>query len=191
MNLLLNGVPDHITVCDQAYFLKTDFRHWIAFEIAMVKEKDIYEKLRIMMDLFKGQVPEDFSFVEQLLWFYQCGVEPSAHKQGGVTAQRIYDYEQDQYMIYTAFKQYYGIDLLQETMHWWIFKQLFLELPEESKIKKVMTYRSMKINTNMSKEQRQFYTEMKYLYALPDERTKEEKARSFGAILARGMYIKE
>lgn len=192
MNLLLNGVPDHITVCDQAFFIKTDFRHWIRFETSMTKEKDPYKKMEIMLDLFIDEVPTDISFVEQLLWFYQCGVEERDHKQTAIENQRpVYDYDQDQYMIYTAFKQYYGIDLIQESMHWWIFKQMFLELPEDAKIKKVMTYRSIKINSNMSKEQRQFYTEMKYLYALPDERTKEEKARSFGAILANGMRIIE
>lgn len=101
----------------------------------------------------------------------------------------MYDFEFDQFLIYTAFKQYYQIDLATTNLHWWAFRSMFLELPDECKMKKVMMYRSIKLSSNMTKEQRSFYAEMKVIYALPDGRTKEEKARSIGAVLAGGMHI--
>lgn len=191
-NLLLNGVPDHIIVCDQAYFIKTDFREWIQFENIMMKETDNCKKIQAIIDVFIDKVPKDIIFIEKILWFYRCGddIEKKYSKLNS-TQVRVYDFEQDQYLIYAAFKQYYGIDLIKDDLHWWIFKQMFLELPEESKMKKVMSYRAVQLNSNMTKEQRQFYAEMKHLYALQDNRTNFEKARSFGAILAGGMHIKE
>lgn len=191
-NLLLNGVPDHIVVCDQAYFIKTDFREWIQFESLMMKEKDNGKKIKAIIDVFIDEVPRDIKFIEKILWFYRCG-EGLEKKYSKLNSSqvRVYDFEQDQYLIYTAFKQYYGVDLIKDNLHWWIFKQMFLELPDESKMKKIMSYRAIQLNPDMTKEQRQFYAEMKHLYALHDNRTETEKARSFGAILAGGMHIKE
>lgn len=192
INLLLDGVPDHIIVCDQAYDIKTDFREWIQFENIMIKEKNDYIKLKKIVSLFIDEIPEDIAFVEKILWFYRCGSNmKDSNMKSTSMSSRVYDFEYDQYLIYTAFRQYYGIDLMKENMHWWIFKQMFIELPEESKMKKVMSYRAIKLNSNMTKEQRQFYAEMKHLYALPDNRTNSEKAKCFGAILANGMHIKE
>lgn len=94
-------------------------------------------------------------------------------------------------MIYTAFLSYYQIDLNSiEYLHWWKFKQLFYELPDEAKIKKVMMYRMINLSSTMSKEQRQFYADMKSIYQLHNK-SEKEKARSFGSILAGGMYIPE
>lgn len=42
-----------------------------------------------------------------------------------------------------------------------------------------MQYRSMTIDPKMPENQKKFYQEMKQLYALPDNRTEEEKKEIF------------
>lgn len=189
MNLLLDDAPEHITVCGQAIPIETDFRTWIRFENMMLEDHSDEVKFKAILDVTNGIYMDIPEFMEQVLWFYQCGIIQIGKGTG--RAKRIYDFENDQYMIYTAFRQYYNIDLSTVQLHWWIFKQLFLELPEESNIKKVMMYRSIRITSSMSPEQRRYYAEMKRIYALPDNRTAEQKAVSYGALLAGGMNIKE
>ena len=89
------------------------------------------------------------------------------------------DYEADQAYIVSAYQQQYNIDLTVENIHWWRFKMLFNGLTEKTKIVKIMQYRSMTIDPKMPENQKKFYQEMKQLYALPDNRTEEEKERDF------------
>lgn len=189
MNLLLDDVPDHITVCGQTIPIKTDFRVWIRFENMLLGDSSKEDQFKGILNVVNGLYIDTPEFIDSVLWFYQCGVIDSPYKSVG-ESKRVYDFEKDQYMIYTAFRQYYNIDLVKEKLHWWIFKQLFLELPDDSNIKKVMMYRSVKITSAMSPEQKKYYAEMKRIYALSDNRSKEQRAASFGSILAGGMNIK-
>lgn len=192
MNLLLDKLPDSVTVSGIRYPIKTNFRDWIKFESTILAESDQKDKIQVMINIMNGVFPEDIGgALEAIIRFYQCGYSVEEKKSGHSTAKRIYDYERDQFLIYTAFLQFYQIDLNRiEYMHWWQFRQLFLELPDESKMKKVMMYRSITINSKMSPEQKKYYAEMKRIYALPSG-SSEFKARSFGSILAGGMHIKE
>lgn len=191
MNLLLDKLPQTIVVNGLEYPIKTNFRDWIRFETVMLSETEQKAKIQTFVDIMNGAIPENFSSaVDAVIQFYQCG-EQSSGKGGNIVNKRIYDYEKDQFLIYTAFLQCYHIDLNRtDYMHWWQFKQMFLELPDECKMKKVMMYRSININSKMSAEQKKYYAEMKRIYALPSMST-EAKARSFGAVLASGMHIKE
>lgn len=192
MNLLLDKLPDRLNINGRGYQIKTNFRDWIKFENVMLNQKASDMDKVIMIDSIFIDKPLSLNqAIEALIKFYQCDEQKKSKGKKSLSTKRIYDYEFDQFLIYTAFLQFYKIDLNQiEYMHWWTFRQLFLELPEESKIKKVMMYRSIHINSKMSKEQRRFYAEMKSIYALPDDRTEKQKAVSFGSILAGGMNIK-
>lgn len=188
MNLLIDELPEQIVVNDKSIPLKTDYRSWVKFENSMTGNDEF---LQSIIDITNGIYIDSDEFFKQILQFYQCGfTNDDKISKTKSTSQAVYDFEKDQYMIYTAFRQYYGIDLTMEQLHWWVFKQLFLELPDDSKIKKVMMYRSIRITSSMSKEQRQYYAEMKRLYALPDGKSVEQKAKGFGAILASGMKTK-
>lgn len=193
MNLLLDKLPEHITVNNQKHAIKTSFRDWINFEIIMLNKSTNEEKSNLLNAMLYENIPEDVEgAVSELIKFYQCGETGKGNATGKRSQTRIYDYEIDQYLIYTGFMQYYHIDLNNlEYMHWWIYRQLFLELPDESKMKKVMMYRSVSINSSMSPEQKKFYAEMKRAYTLPAIGDVKKKAIGFGAILAGGMKIKK
>lgn len=191
MNLLLDKLPDRLLIDDKEYSIKTNFRQWIKFELVMSSQSSNDEKFALIQSFFDILPLDIDEVIDKMIWFYQCG-DAKHSKKGSVSSKKIYDYEYDQFIIYTAFIQYYKVDLnAVEYMHWWTFRQMFLELPDESKIKKVMMYRGITLNSHMSKEQRQFYAEMKRLYALPDGRTEKQKANSIGSILAGGMKIKK
>ena len=194
MNLLLDSLPDEVIIHDTPYQIHTDFRVGIQFELMMDTEKSEYEKIKQAFSLYYDVFPDDLELgIQKVIWFYLGGdTNTNSDSKGGMKDKKIYSYEYDQNLIYTAFLQHYHIDLNTiMDLHWWKFRQLFFELPKESSIKQAMMYRSMQLNSNMSSEQRSFYAQMKYLYRLPDDRTKEEKAQTFASILANGMKIIE
>lgn len=192
MNLLLDKLPVSLTIDNHIFAIKTNFRDWIRFETVMLNVESTNQERALLLSEILIDVPSDINkAIEQLIWFYQCGKNEEG-KKGKSSAKKVYDYEVDQFLIHTAFIQYYKIDLNEiEYLHWWNFRQMFLELPDDSKVKKAMMYRTVNINQKMSKEQRQFYAEMKRLYALPDHRTEKQKANSIGSILAQGMKVRK
>lgn len=62
---------------------------------------------------------------------------------------KSFDFEQDAAYIYAGFKQAYGIDLYAERgkLHWWKFIALFGGLPENTRIREIMSIRARKIPT--------------------------------------------
>lgn len=52
---------------------------------------------------------------------------------------------------------------------------------------KIMGYRAMTISEDLSANEKKYYRKMKKIYALPDDRTQEEKERDFNSSLS-GMF---
>ncbi|MCI9312440.1 MAG: hypothetical protein HFE68_03650 [Erysipelotrichaceae bacterium] len=192
MNVLLDQVPVSVPINGTQVKIQSDFRIGLRFELLMTLKLSQREKVHQALKLYYQQIPSPLEqAVEQMLWFFQCGERINNQKQSGRNKQ-IYSYEYDQYLIYTAFLFYYHIDLNEIAyLHWWKFRKLFLELPDDSQMKKVMMYRSVSLNSNMTKEQRQYYARMKRLYALPDERSEQMKANEYAGILAKGMRLEK
>ena len=192
MNILLDRVPQSVRIGDKRVPINSDFRTGLRFELLMQSDLSDQDKLVRALSMYYDVIPDLIEqAVDQMLWFFRCGDIIKEKKQSG-NNKVLYSYEHDQYLIYTAFLFYYQIDLCDvEFLHWWKFRKLFLELPEEKKKKKVMLYRSVSINGNMTKEQRKYYAEMKRIYALPDDQTVISKANRFANVLANGMKLPE
>lgn len=198
MNVLLTKLPKSIKISSQEYPVKTDFRTWIEFEMKFQKNEDLRKKIDLIFNMFKVRPvvkdADEFNFlIDEMIKFYNCGEKVKNEKGNKCSSSRppIYSFEKDHFYIYTDFLRFYSLDLNEiEYLHWWKFRQMFIELPEDSKIKTIMMYRSIKITSKMSPEHRQFYAKMKKNYALEDNRTPNDKTRSFGSLLASHMKIK-
>lgn len=197
MNILLTKLPQSIKIDSQEYTVKTDFRAWIEFEIEFQKTSNLERKLDLIFNMFKirpvvKNADEFNCLIEEIIKFYNCGEKINNEKgnENNSSGPLIYSFKNDHFHIYTDFLRFYSIDLNEvEYLHWWKFRQMFIELPEDSKIKTIMMYRSIKITSKMSPEHRQFYAKMKRIYALEDSRTAKDKTRSFGSLLASHMKI--
>ena len=96
-------------------------------------------------------------------------------------SKQIYSYEFDDELIFSAFKDQYGINLQRiPFLHWWEFKAMFNGLKEDNLIVKVMGYRAMDISKIKDKDRKARYKKLKRLYALPDMRTSKQKEADFG-----------
>lgn len=196
MNLLIDGLPETVEIAGQEVGIDTSFRTGILFEELMMDgSMDDIEKLQTALLLYfpgaefgPGAIPEA---VQAMLWFYRCGAEAPKKQEGGVSApeeEPPYSYEHDADYIYAAFLGSYGIDLARTSLHWWQFRALFRSLPEDTQFMKIVGYRSIDSKTlsKMSKEQRQHYTKMKKLHALPQSADRQQLESDLTQLLMNG-----
>lgn len=191
----MNRAPDYVRVSGKKVYLNTDFRTSIRFELLMTDTtKSDDEKLRQALKLYYGR--HDFydaeieDAINGIIWFYSSGNELTQkvekQAQAGFKKSKIYDYIYDADYIYAAFLQQYNVDLQQNLLHWWKFKAMFQSLTDQCEIIKIMGYRSIEINNNMTKSQKEFYQKMKKIHALPRPKSEVEKMQAIEEALLNG-----
>lgn len=194
-NILIDPLPLSIPVSGRELPIETDFRTGILFE-QLVESSEVPqdEKIAYAVNLyFPGRFPhlalEQMQAVEGMLWFYTCGDDQTAKPNDPSisdkrrVARRIYDYDVDAPLIYAAFLAQYRIDLQDiDYLHWWKFIAMFRGLAQDHKIVEIMGYRSMNIAKIKNKAEREHYAALQAKYALPDNRSAEEKAAAAGAL---------
>lgn len=189
MSIIIDRLPETVVIGDSEYKINTDFRVSILFQMMMEdKELSNIEKAKIALELYYPEpIPRErqTEALAQAFLFFKCGQEneDSVSSGGGEGTQAIFSYEHDSHYIFAAFMEQYEIDLTEEDLHWWKFKALLTSLSDNTKFNKIMSYRAVKISSEMSKKEQKFYRRMKLLYALPDERSEEEKESEFAELL--------
>lgn len=186
MNLLLDDLDKIVKMKIQEDF-NTNFKNSILFELLMQEsnlssEAKVYQALKIYYPNL-NQITDVNKAIDNMLWFYKCGKEDDERPNQKATREnvkRIYSYEFDNELIYSAFRDQYGIDLQDiNYLHWWKFKAMFDALKDDNKIVEIMGYRAVNLSKIKDKEMRKHYKKMQKLYALPDMRSEEEKENDF------------
>ena len=175
MSILTDTLPKSLTICGKDCPIRYDFKTWLKFSSLIgAKELDARTTAAIL-DLVFGYLPPNLNeaFYE-ILKFYSPKKNRAADKTNE-RAKRIFDYEYDAELIYAAFMAQYGIDLRTASLHWWEFKALFDGLCGEHKLCKIMEYRSADLSKIKDNSHRAYIRRMQRIYALPDNRSEEEK----------------
>lgn len=160
------------------YDFHSDFREWMRLE-TLLTDTDIPDDIRgrLMYDLiFPAKKPPFDEALRFIIHFHECGRKPRGKSSKG-TGKLCYSYEYDSDLIYAAFMQAYHIDLYDiPYLHWWKFRAMFLALPEETKLRKVMGWRETDIDRRkMSDELADFYKEMQSVYRLPKSISEQQR----------------
>lgn len=176
MNILIDNLPDELIVCGEKCHIRSDFKTWIKFtQIITNSEKiGISAFVEVVKLVFLEIPPKLDDAITSMMNFYSPPKKQMGEDEGK-NGKRIFDFDYDAELIYSGFWQQYKIDLTVVDLHWWQFKALFDSLGEETQFYKVLQYRAMDISKIKDKEQKKFYSKMKRLYKLPDNRTEEEK----------------
>ena len=193
MNILLDGLPRSVSVSGRDVPIETGYRTGLKFERVLRDTRlSNADKLRKALGLYfrPGLVrPEEYTAaVEALIGFYRCGAPPAPKEEPGEDGppeDPIYDYEHDAGYIYAAFMQAYRVDL-SKNIHWWQFKALFQSLPSDTMLMKIIGYRTAKVPSTATAEQRQRIEELKRLYALPLDADRQRLKTDLEAILLNG-----
>lgn len=152
------------------------------------------QKVSLALRLYYESLPEDTKGIARAfssaVKFYNLGknIERDDTDRGGssVNNKKIFSFEHDDKYIYTSFLSAYNIDLTEEKdLHWWKFKTLLDNLPEDTIMKKVISIRSSKIDSKSSREEKKRMMELKKIYQLPMDA--EEKSEEFNNTLS-GMF---
>ena len=174
-DLLLDALPGTVW---EGRKINSDFRPmvWLANQyLRGAAEKDPLGFTLGAFQRFYGEeipTPQSADAFQSMLRFYAGGeaATPEARRStaAGSCAAVAFDYASDAPYIVAAFRQTYGIDLTMERLHWWTFRALFLGLPEDTLMHKIMCWRTADLS-GMQSEERQRYELLRGAYALPAE----------------------
>jgi hypothetical protein len=201
MNFLIDKLPHHVDIDGVKYSINHDFKTSIRFELLIqnnplpppknpehaLKMKEIVEKSLL---LYYDTIPHNVDLaIDKILWFYRGGIENQSkqdNQHGCSIGQRLYSFDYDKAMIFSAFYQQYGLDLTEKNLHWWTFKALFENLTDDTLFGKVKYYRGVEINSNMSKSEQKRIRKLKEFYALPLTESEQKQLEEFENALANG-----
>lgn len=173
MNILIDELPHQVEIGGVNYKINCDFKTSIKFEL-LIQESELSQHNKVIeaLKLYFDDVPKDInSAIDCVLWFYSCGKYEKTRTTNGSTgkqyANRLYSFNYDQKYIFSAFMQQYGINLASTDLHWWEFRALFEGVSDNTIFGKILYYRGVDINSNMSKSEQNRIRHLKEVYALP------------------------
>lgn len=197
-NVILDNLPNTISIGNDEYQINTDFKNWLEFHRLLTKREPTGEDV---INAFSWVLPvlpnhEADVVIDELIKFMTLEKEEEKDDDEPMLMRDlmeesiekpyeppVLDYDFDADYIYSAFLQQYGINLRESNMHWFEFKALFKGLTDNVKLTKIIGYRAVSGSeyAQMSKSEKKHINEMKKIYALPDNRTAEEKEADFAS----------
>lgn len=188
-SILLDKLPTEWN----GYEIDGDFQIGIQISQCMTDES-LNPTERIMVAaglLFGDECPGAYEeIIEALNWFLNGWNHDNTKASGKCASSKnksveTMDFDVDQWRIYAAFKSQYGIDLNSEKMHFWTFMGLISSL-EECAFTRVVSIREKKIDSKMSKEEKNWLRKAKEMFRIRKEdvlgESEEEKEERMAAI---------
>lgn len=169
IDLTKKALPNTITVDGRAYSIYTDFRVWMQFEISLRERRG---DLIPVSYLFKNEAPSRCD-VRDLLAFARPEHVLPRPVRGTSSDVILLDFKIDSDLIYAAFLQQYGVDLIDvPELHWHKFLAMLNGL-RGTKLDEVMGYRCYQRQTDKDIDP---YEEMREAWAIERPLSEEEEA---------------
>lgn len=180
MSVLTEKFPESVTVDGAERPINGGFRTVLrCYEIQGLSEKDLLEML---CQFYKKDRLFSEEHINQMFWFFSCGREKKKkifpRRIAGINNNQPFDFETDADLIYAGFMQQYGIDLQEEDMHWWKFMILLENLGTDTRLSRIMEYRTIDTGSkHLSKDQKKYYQAMQRYYGLDQHMAPEMSER--------------
>jgi len=183
MNILVDTLPDFITVRGRKYKINTSHKVWISFEEIMTNEflslSDKYIKIISLCLKDKVLPPSLEETIKELFNFYVITPNSPTEKN----TKKLLDFSYDADLIYSAFLSQYGIDLTTTPIHWWKFISLFKGLTPDNRICEVMQIRSINPSKIQDKEQRAMLSKLQRQFRIPSIEPDNDIGAEFGKLM--------
>lgn len=184
-NFLLNDFPDKYQGAKKVYPVNTSFRQGLKF-FKILEDKELSEETKYELYLlcFFGENlevnREDLEGMFEFIPYYLSGGKVDDEPGGG---RKVFDFCEDSGRLYSAFRQVYGIDLLNEDMHWWVFLQLFHDIVSETKLTQVIDIRGKKVPKDANAEYKAQLRRAKAYYELDKESAAKNKSMAIANLM--------
>lgn len=164
---LLGPLPETVDVGGTATPIRTGFRVGMLLD-GLLWDRTVgdVERVALGLRLLYPQVPEDGEAAwRAAMWFYAGGREAA---DGGGDGKRVYDFERDADVLYAAFWEQYGVDLMAAALHWWQFRAMFVGLKEDCAMRQRMWVRGVNLAEVEGRAERVRLARLKRAYRLED-----------------------
>lgn len=185
MSFLTEPLANSLDIEGKHYPINTDFRVWLKFyELTKRESLDFRSVTEGIILCYKdGVLPPSFLKASEAMWHFFMGTNEKNSKSSGIAGKKIFDFTEDAPLIYASFLSEYGIDLLQEDMHWHKFLTLLKNLSPESPFMRVAAIRSINPDDIKDAARRSEIIKKQKIFALPGDFDED----SFADELARLM----
>jgi hypothetical protein len=176
-SFLIEQFPDAIEIDGEVYAVNTDFR--IGLQIMADFENpefDQDEKAYLMLNRLYCDLPEDrgVEFRQEALAkatkFLNAGNEIGQETEG---KPRLYSFDKDAQLIYSAFSQTHGVDLQTADMHWWRFIALFMDLGADTAFNSMVNLRKRYHEGKLNDEEKKLVARLGNDFLLEQEESYE------------------
>ena len=162
MGSIFTPLPYEVREKGRIYTLTPQFDNVLQMYQA-IEGLDSWDKPEVMLSyLVKGKVKPSLDLLKAV-----SDVLFTPSKGGG---DKAFDFVQDSPLIYAAFMQAYGMDLVEQQgkLHWWKFQSLLNGLPSNTRFSEIVSIRMKPIPapTKYNKEEREELMRLKAVYAL-------------------------
>lgn len=172
------------------YSFHSDFREWLRYE-CLLTDGDVpeWERGALAANLIfppELHVPITKDTAAFISWFYRGGEHRSisdedAEQEVILETRLPYRFDEDFQLIYAAFLEKYGVDLISiDYLHWWKFRAMFFGL-HDCRFTDVVGYRTAD-TSDMSEKMKRQYETLQAAYELPVSITAQrqiDNARAF------------
>ena len=175
------GLPESVEVDGSLYAIHTSFKYFLRF-IELLATKDA--KPQDFDFMYKRQKPQDReSGLIALIQFCNPPQELPRTQGGEESGEKAVDYAIDADYIFAAFMERYGIDLVENEMHWYKFQALFKGL-HDTKLNEIIGYRLWENTTAKRDAYTRQMEKLKTAWVLPQESDEDDgDLKTFEALL--------
>lgn len=185
MLTLTDSYEDVVTFMGQDYRIDMTFNNVIDVQTLLIGDEDEFFKVLMTVTLlidipFEELIEIDFEHIYEVfdrliqhLGFKESNESETDSSDDAAPSKKTFDYKQDAEAIYASFFYAYRLDLrkLRNEMHYFEFKALLMNLPEDAPFSKIVGYRTMKIprEQEAGKDYVKHVRQMKRIYRLKGE----------------------
>jgi hypothetical protein len=177
MNILTEQLPSAVLIGGQEIPIRTDYRDCLRVILAFedMRLTDL-EKQAILLDNLYPEPPDDLLEALRLGVKFLNGGKDSGEDGEPASPLRLYSFDKDAGLIFSAFRQTHNIDLETAELHWWKFLALFMDLGSETTFCQLIGLRKRVKTGTASKEERAAAREMGEAFNIPEYVPPEAKA---------------
>lgn len=174
---MFNVMLDELPADWHGYPIDISFRTGIQI-MQCLQDEEYEENERIYQALSLLFYSDEMPLLEEAMQGLEWYLSEYNHDNHKKEKSKVlaFDFDVDQWRIYTAFLKQYGIDLNTVQMHWFVFMGLLTNL-EECSFTRVVDIRCKKLDAKMQQKERKAIMEAQKIYSLraKAELTEEEK----------------